>query len=61
MVVDEDGTAVVVVVDVGHTFELYADFSRLGKTYSQFPDALSYRIALKNLADVKVRKRLAEL
>ena len=29
----------VVVVDVGHTFELYSDFSRAGKTYVPFPDA----------------------
>jgi hypothetical protein len=51
----------VVVVDVGHTFELYADFSRLGKTYSQFPDAQSYRIALKDLSDEKIRQRLAAI
>ncbi len=29
-----------VVVDVGHTIELYADFTRQGRTYIPFPDAL---------------------
>ena len=58
---EEGNPPFVVVVDVGHTFELYADFSRLGKTYSQFPDALNYRIALKDLSDEKVRRRLSTL
>ena len=49
------------VVDVGHVFELYADFSRLGKTYSQFPDARSYRIRLKDLAKDETRGLLARV
>ncbi len=47
------------VVDVGHSIELYADFSRLGKTYTPFPDSRTYRIALADLRDEAIRKRLA--
>jgi len=47
-----------VVVDVGHSIELYADFARAGKTYTAFPDASSHRIHLRDLADPKIRKRL---
>jgi hypothetical protein len=47
-----------VVVDIGHSFELLADFTRAGKTYLPFPDAASYRIKLADLADQKIRERL---
>ena len=47
-----------VIVDIGHCFELYADFSLTGKNYSQFPDAQSFRIPLAGLRDAKVRERL---
>ena len=47
-----------IIVDVGHCFELYADFSRTGKSYSQFPDAQSFRIPLDGLRDAKIRERL---
>jgi len=47
-----------VIVDVGHCFELYADFSLTGKNYSQFPDAQSFRIRLQDLADPEIRARL---
>jgi hypothetical protein len=43
-----------VIVDVGHCFELYADLSLTGKNYSQFPDAQSFRIALDGLHDPKI-------
>lgn len=46
------------IVDVGHVIELYADFSGQGKNYAQFPDRQSYRVALDDLADEKVRTRL---
>ena len=38
-----------VVVDVGYSIELYADFSLTGKNYAQFPDKNSYRILLNGL------------
>lgn len=47
-----------IVVDVGHVIELWADFSRTGKTYTQFPDASSFRIRLPDLARDDVRGRL---
>ncbi|MBK8161183.1 MAG: class I SAM-dependent DNA methyltransferase [Rhodospirillaceae bacterium] len=47
-----------IVVDVGHTIELYADFTGMGKHYGPYPDSSSFRIALKDLADSDIRKRL---
>jgi hypothetical protein len=47
-----------VVVDVGHTIELFADFSSQGRTYQPFPDARSHRIRLRELADTAIRERL---
>ncbi|MFM2119352.1 MAG: hypothetical protein RL722_820 [Pseudomonadota bacterium] len=51
----------VVVVDVGHVIELYAEFSRSGATYTAYPDGRSHRITLGQLADPKVRDRLRRL
>ena len=50
-----------VIVDVGHSIELYADFSRSGKTYVAFPDALTHRIPLKDVAKVEIRGRLRDV
>jgi len=47
-----------VIVDVGRVIELYADFSRQGKNYAQFPDRRGFRIALADLRDEEVRTRL---
>jgi hypothetical protein len=47
-----------VVVDVGHCIELYADFVRQGKNYAQFPDRRHYRIMLDDLRHEIVRERL---
>lgn len=48
----------VIVCDVGHCIEVYADFSGQGKNYAQFPDRQSFRIFLSDLKDEEVRKRL---
>lgn len=48
----------VLVVDVGHVIEVYAEFSRTGGVYRPFPDVRSYRIALEDLRDPEVRERL---
>ncbi len=48
----------IVVVDVGHVIELYADFSRQGKNYAQFPDRNAFRIAMQDLRKPEVRARL---
>jgi hypothetical protein len=50
-----------VVVDVGHVIELYAEFSRSGATYTPFPDPRSHRIRLSDLAQAPVRQRLRAL
>lgn len=48
----------VLVCDVGHCIEVYANFRRDGKAYDQFPDRRSFRIFLEDLRDEAVRDRL---
>ena len=48
----------ILVVDVGHVIEVYADFSGQGKNYAQFPDRESYSIPLERLRDRAIRDRL---
>ncbi len=50
-----------VVVDVGHVIELYAEFSRSGATYTPFPDPRSHRIKLEDLHSAPLRERLRTL
>jgi hypothetical protein len=47
-----------IIVDVGHVIELYADFSGQGQGYTQYPDGTRYRIALDDLRDPKTLDRL---
>lgn len=55
----EDGwPPFLLVVDVGHVIELYADFSKQGQGYSQFPDGTRYRITLDDLANKDTRELL---
>lgn len=46
------------VLDVGHTFEVFADFSQAGKAYLPYPDPRTFRIRLEQLADEKIFERL---
>ena len=46
------------VVDVGHVIEVYADFSGQGQGYTQYPDGNRYRIFLDDLRDPKTLDRL---
>ena len=55
---DEPNPPFIITVDVGHSFELFADFSQAGKAYLPFPDPRSFRIRLQDLADEKIRARL---
>ena len=48
----------ILVVDVGHVIEVYADFSGQGKNYAQFPDRDGYSIPLEGLRDQAIRERL---
>ena len=56
---DHGWPPLLIVVDVGYCFDLYADFSGQGKTYAQFPDAQRFRIFLDDLAGEAVRERLS--
>jgi hypothetical protein len=47
-----------IVVDVGHVIELYAEFTKSGATYTPFPDPRSHRIRLADLRDEAIRARL---
>jgi SAM-dependent methyltransferase len=47
-----------IIVDVGHVIEMYADFSRQGKNYAQFPDRNTFRITMADLRSPDMRKRL---
>lgn len=46
------------IVDVGHAIEVYAEFTRTGGAYRPFPDARTHRILLSDLRDPDVRERL---
>jgi hypothetical protein len=47
-----------IVADIGHSIELYADFARAGRTYLPFPDPRGHRIFLRDLEREEVRERL---
>ncbi|MGV3774929.1 MAG: class I SAM-dependent DNA methyltransferase [Verrucomicrobiales bacterium] len=47
-----------IVVDIGDTFEIYADFTQAGKAYLPFPDPRSFRIRISHLERDEVRQRL---
>ena len=55
---DEGWPPFLIVVDVGHSIELFSDFTRSGKTYLHFPDPGSYRIRLDQLANDDQREKL---
>lgn len=51
----------IIVVDVGHAIEVYADFSRQGKNYAQFPNRNEFRITMDDLQREEVRDRLRDI
>ncbi len=55
---EEPNPPFIIVCDVGHSFEVYADFTQAGKAYLPFPDPRTFRILLKDLANEEVRERL---
>ncbi len=56
--VEEGWPPLIMVADVGHVIEVFADFSGTGKVYQQFPDAQNFRIYLDDLQKDDVRERL---
>jgi len=55
---DDGWPPFLLIVDVGHVIELYADFSGQGQGYTQFPDGGRYRIYLDDLRDEATRDLL---
>jgi hypothetical protein len=51
----------ILVCDVGHCIEVYADFTGQGKNYTQFPDRQSFRIYLEDLRKPEVRDTLTRI
>jgi hypothetical protein len=47
-----------IVVDVGHSIELFADFSLTGKAYLPFPGPRNFRILLEELEQPELRERI---
>lgn len=59
--IDHGWPPFLLITDVGHCIDVYADFSGTGKQYTQFPDAARFRISLDDLRDEDVRTRLATI
>lgn len=55
---DDGWPPFLLVVDVGHVIEVYADFSGQGQGYTQFPDGNRYRVTLDDLRNEATRERL---
>lgn len=55
---DDGWPPFLMIVDIGHVIEIYADFSGQGDGYTQFPDGARYRITLEDLRNEEVRKQL---
>ncbi|MHB2266695.1 class I SAM-dependent DNA methyltransferase [Aliihoeflea sp. PC F10.4] len=47
--------------DVGHAFEIYADFTGTGRAYSQFRGRKGFRIYLEDLRNAETRALLADI
>jgi hypothetical protein len=50
-----------IVCDVGHTIDLYAEFTCTGGQYERFPDPVAYRITLNDLHRPEIRERLRKV
>ncbi|MBI3444536.1 MAG: class I SAM-dependent DNA methyltransferase, partial [Magnetospirillum sp.] len=50
-----------IVVDIGYSFELFADFTKTGRHYTQFPDTRRFRFQIGDLADPIIRDRLRKV
>jgi hypothetical protein len=59
--VDHGWPPFILICDVGHVMEVYADFSGQGKNYAQFPDRQSFRIYLEDLRRPEIRDRLTAI
>ncbi|MCC5845360.1 MAG: class I SAM-dependent DNA methyltransferase, partial [Verrucomicrobia bacterium] len=55
---DEGRPPFLLVADIGHVIEIFAEFSRSGGTYLPFPSPGSHRVALSDLRKPEIRDRL---
>jgi hypothetical protein len=55
---NEPNPPFLLVVDVGHSIEVFADFTQAGRAYLPFPDPRTFRIRLEHLAEEKAQERL---
>src|SRR5690606_38146561 len=58
---DHEWPPFIIVCDVGHAFEVYADFNGKGRDYTQFPDRQGFRIYLEDLRREDIRDRLRRM
>lgn len=58
---DEGWPPFLLIVDVGHSIEIYSEFSCTGKTYLPFPDPQSHRIPLDSLTKPEVQDLLRQV
>ncbi|MDF2973945.1 MAG: class SAM-dependent methyltransferase, partial [Microvirga sp.] len=58
---DHPAPPFVIVCDVGHCLELYADFTGTGRAYSHFPDRNGFRIYLEDLRKDETRTLLKRI
>ena len=58
---DHPAPPFIIVCDVGHCLELYADFTGTGRAYGHFPDRNGFRIYLDDLRDEKIRALLKRI
>jgi hypothetical protein len=58
---DEGRPPFLIVCDVGHTIDLYAEFTGTGGQYERFPDPVSHRITLPDLHRSEIRDRLRQV
>ena len=47
----------IIVCDVGHCFEVYADFTGKGRNYTQFPDRQGFRVLIDDFRNDKIREQ----
>ena len=58
---DHPAPPFIVTCDVGHAFELFADFTGTGRAYGLFPDRKGFRIYLEDLRRPEIRDMLARI
>ncbi|MGU3536684.1 class I SAM-dependent DNA methyltransferase [Methylobacterium sp. A54F] len=58
---DHPAPPFLIICDVGHCLEVYADFTGTGRAYTQFPDRQTFRIFLEDLRRPGIRQRLARV